>query len=125
MNYQEIDNYLRKSLEDKIKKSDTDKYIYIQFLNKIENHTTHEHKFLHYLDELPEYDEMCDMEDNFLICSYNEYMYQYRNNLLKKNNKRLPIKTNKIIKESFKKSINTPLPVPINSSLRAAFGKKS
>ena len=121
MNYQEIDNYLRKSLEDKIKKSVTDKYIYIQFLNKIENHTTHEYKFLHYLDELPEYDEMCDMEDNFLICSYNEYMYQYRNNLLKKNNKRPPIKTDKIIKEY----TNTPLPVSINSSLPAAFGKKS
>tara|TARA_B100001094_G_C17522271_1_gene480736 strand:- start:35 stop:400 length:366 start_codon:yes stop_codon:yes gene_type:complete len=121
MNYQEIDNYLRKSLEDRIEKSTTDEYIYIHFLNKIENHTTHEYKFLHYLDELPEYDEMCDMEDNFLICSYNEYMYKYRNNLLKKDKKRLP---NKTIKKSFKEYTNTlvsrdsPLPV-------AAFGKKS
>ena len=124
MNYQEIDNYLKKSLKDKIKKSDIDEYIYTQLLNKIENHTTHKYKFLHYLDELPEYDEMCDMEDNFLICSYNEYMYEYRNNLLEKNNKRLPNKPIKIIS---KKNTNTPfvIPIPIKSVLPASFGKKS
>jgi hypothetical protein len=122
MNYQEIDNYLKKSLKDKIKKSDTDEYIYTQLLNKIENHTTHKYKFLHYLDELPEYDEMCDMEDNFLICSYNEYMYEYRNNLLEKNNKRIPNKPKIISKKYTNRPIglSTPILYPV-----AAFGKKS
>ena len=116
MNYQEIDDHLRKCLEDKIKKS-TDRYNYTQFLNKIENHTTHEYKFLHYLDELPDDDDMCDMEDNFLICSYKEYMYQYRNNLFKKNNKRFkPIK--KISKNNYTPMFMNMIPV-------ASFGKKS
>jgi len=68
---------------------------------------------------------MCNQEDNFLICSYNEYMYKYRNNLLEKNKKRLLIKPIKIIS---KKNTNRPIglstpilyPVPV-----AAFGKKS
>ena len=31
MNYQEIDNYLKKSLQDKIKKTTNDKQVYIYF----------------------------------------------------------------------------------------------
>tara|TARA_B100001758_G_C18137076_1_gene466950 strand:- start:108 stop:530 length:423 start_codon:yes stop_codon:yes gene_type:complete len=108
MNYKEIDNYLKKSLEDRIKKSTNDKIFYIHFLNKIENHTTHKYKFLHYLDKISDYGEMCNQEDNFLICCYNEYMYKYRNNLLKKNNKRLLNETIKIIEKS---SITPSFPV--------------
>ena len=122
MNYQEIDNYLKKSLQDKIKKTTNDKQVYIYFLNKIEKHTTHKYKFLHYLDEISVCDEACNMEDNFLICCYNEYMYQYRNNMLKP--------SGSIIKKNIiKKNIINILPknfLPSRTAVPvAAFGKKS
>lgn len=123
MNYQEIDNFLKKSLQDKIKKTTNDKQVYIYFLNKIEKHTTHKYKFLHYLDEISVCDEACNMEDNFLIRCYNEYMYKYRNNIPK------PSKSiYKIIKESVTKKYVSNLPKPFltpEDKRVAAFGKKS
>ncbi len=122
MNYQEIDNYLKKSLQDKIKKTTNDKQVYIYFLNKIEKHTTHKYKFLHYLDEISVCDEACNMEDNFLICCYNEYMYKYRNNMLKPSGS--IIKKN-IINILPKKFIPQQFLPNQTAASVAAFGKKS
>ena len=120
MDYGEINKYLKQSIDKKIKQSTSpDKKMFRDFKNKIENHTIHEYKFLHYLDEIPVDEDICDMEDNFLVSCYNEYMYQYRHNMLKPNRS--------IIKKSIiKKTINNILPkqfIPIIPV--AAFGKKS
>ena len=74
------------------------------------------------LDEISVCDEACNMEDNFLICCYNEYMYQYRNNMLKP--------SGSIIKKNIiKKNIINILPkkfLPSRTAVSvAAFGKKS
>lgn len=115
MDYGKIDTYLKKSIMNKIIESTSvDKELFEKLLNKIENHTLHEYKFLHYLDNIPIDEDMCDMEDNFLVSCYNEYMYQYRNNMLKSNIS--------IIKETNKQFISlkfSPM-VPVR-----AFGKKS
>ena len=101
MDYGKIDTYLKKSIMNKIRKSTSvDKELFKNLLNKIENHTLHEYKFLHYLDNIPIDEDMCDMEDNFLVSCYNEYMYQYRNNMLKSSGallKKLLIKFTKTI----------------------------
>ena len=120
MDYGEINKYLKQSIDKKIKQSTSpDREMFRDFKNKIESHTIHEYKFLHYLDEIPVDEDMCDMEDNFLVSCYNEYMYQYRHNMLKPNRS--------IIKKSIiKKNINNILPkqfIPIIPV--AAFGKKS
>lgn len=84
MDYGEINKYLKQSIDKKIRKS-PDKEMFKNFKNKIESHTIHEYKFLHYLDNIPIDEDMCDMEDNFLVSCYNEYIYQHRNNILKSN----------------------------------------
>ena len=115
MDYGKIDTYLKKSIMNKIRKSTSvDKELFKNLLNKIENHTLHEYKFLHYLDNIPIDEDMCDMEDNFLVSCYNEYIYQYRNNML--------ISNRSIIRETINKSI--PLKILPMVSVRA-FGKKS
>ena len=122
MDYGEIDAYLKKSIKNKIRKSTSvDKELFTIFINKIENHTLHEYKFLHYLDNIPIDEEMCDMEDNFLISCYNEYMYQYRNNMLKPSGSIIKETINKILPKKF-------IPqqfLPIRSVPVAGFGKKS
>ena len=115
MDYGKIDTYLKESIMNKIRKSTSvDKELFTNLLNKIENHTLHEYKFLHYLDNIPIDEDMCDMEDNFLVSCYNEYMYQYRNNMLKSNRS--------IIKETINKFIQLKFPPMVSVS---AFGKKS
>ena len=119
MNYTEIDKYLKKTIDKKISQStSTDKKIFKEFKNKIENHTTNEYKFLHYLDNIPIDDEMCDMEDNFLVSCYYEYMYQHRNNMLK---------SSRTISKTIKNSINSFIKIPFKKKQVpvAAFGKKS
>ena len=119
MDYGEIDAYLKKSIKNKIRKSTSvDKELFTIFLNKIENHTLHEYKFLHYLDNIPIDEEMCDMEDNFLVSCYYEYMYQHRNNMLK---------SSRTISTRIKKGINSFIQIPFNkfNVPVAAFGKKS
>ena len=123
MDYGEIDKYLKRSIDKKIRQSTSpDKEFFKYFKNKIENHTTNEYKFLHYLDNIPIDEDMCDMEDNFLISCYNEYMYQYRNNMLK------PSKTiSSKISKNIKKSIYSFNPISFNKNKVpvAGFGKKS
>ena len=122
MDYGEIDKYLKRSIDKKIRQSTSpDKEFFKYFKNKIENHTTNEYKFLHYLDNIPIDEDMCDMEDNFLISCYNEYMYQYRNNMLKPSGSIIKETINKILPKQF-------IPrqfLPIRSVPVAAFGKKS
>ena len=122
MDYGEIDKYLKQAIDKKIKQSTSpDKEIFKEFKNKIENHTIHKYKFLHYLDNIPIDEDMCDMEDNFLISCYNEYMYQYRNNMLKPSGSIIKETINKILPKQF-------IPrqfLPIRSVPVAAFGKKS
>ena len=117
MDYGEIDAYLKKSIKHKIRESTSvDKELFKNLLNKIENHTLHEYKFLHYLDNIPIDEDMCDMEDNFLVSCYNEYMYQYRNNILKPNRSS--------IKETIKQFIPLKF-LPTRTVQVAAFGNKS
>lgn len=117
MDYGKIDTYLKKSIMNKIRKSTSvDKELFKNLLNKIENHTLHEYKFLHYLDNIPIDEDMCDMEDNFLVSCYNEYMYQYRNNMLKSNRSIIKETINKFIPQQF---------LPIRTVSVRAFGKKS
>ena len=122
MDYGEIDKYLKQSIDKKIRQSTSpDKEFFKYFKNKIENHTTNEYKFLHYLDNIPIDEDMCDMEDNFLISCYNEYMYQYRNNMLKPSGSIIKETINKILPKQF-------IPrqfLPIRKVPVAAFGKKS
>jgi|TARA_Y100000992_G_scaffold110503_1_gene71927 hypothetical protein len=118
MDYGEIDKYLKQSINNKIKQSTSpDKEMFKEFKNKIESHTIHEYKFLHYLDNIPIDEDMCDMEDNFLVSCYNEYMYQYRNNMLKPN------------KPIYKKNVINFIHNPFTSRMKliraSAFGKKS
>tara|TARA_X000000950_G_scaffold279630_1_gene372723 strand:- start:2651 stop:3004 length:354 start_codon:yes stop_codon:yes gene_type:complete len=117
MDYGKIDTYLKKSIMNKIRKSTSvDKELFKNLLNKIENHTLHEYKFLHYLDNIPIDEEMCDIEDNFLISCYNEYMYHYRNNMIKPNRSSIKETIKEIIPQQF---------LPIRTVPVAAFGKKS
>tara|TARA_B100001063_G_scaffold77324_1_gene71810 strand:+ start:3760 stop:4128 length:369 start_codon:yes stop_codon:yes gene_type:complete len=122
MDYGEINKYLKRSIDEKIRQSTSpDKEFFKYFKNKIENHTTNEYKFLHYLDNIPIDEDICDMEDNFLISCYNEYMYQYRNNMLKPSGS---IIKETIIKETINKILQKQF-LPIRPVSVAAFGKKS
>ena len=122
MDYGEINKYLKRSIDEKIRQSTSpDKEFFKYFKNKIENHTSNEYKFLHYLDNIPIDEDICDMEDNFLISCYNEYMYQYRNNMLKPSGS---IIKETIIKETINKILQKKF-LPIRSVSVAAFGKKS
>lgn len=122
MEYSEIDAYLKKSIKNKIRKSTSvDKELFTRFINKIENHTLHEYKFLHYLDNIPKDEDMCDMEDNFLVSCYNEYIYQYRNNMLKPTRSSIKETINKILPKQFIPEQFLP-----NRTIQvAAFGNKS
>ena len=120
MDYGEINKYLKQSIDKKIKQSTLpDKKMFRDFKNKIESHTIHEYKFLHYLDEIPVDEDMCDMEDNFLVSCYNEYMYQYRHNMLKPSGRSIIKKNNNILPKQFIPKQFIPI-IPV-----AAFGKKS
>ena len=122
MDYGEINKYLKQSIDKKIKQSTSpDREMFRDFKNKIESHTIHEYKFLHYLDEIPVDEDMCDMEDNFLVSCYNEYMYQYRNNMLKPSGSIIKKTIYNILPKQF--IPQQFLPTPIVSV--AAFGKKS
>ena len=122
MDYGEINKYLKRSIDEKIRQSTSpDKEFFKYFKNKIENHTTNEYKFLHYLDNIPIDEDICDMEDNFLISCYNEYMYQYRNNMLKPSGS---IIKETIIKETINKILQKQF-LPILPGSVSAFGKKS
>jgi len=122
MDYGEINKYLKRSIDEKIRQSTSpDKEFFKYFKNKIENHTTNEYKFLHYLDNIPIDEDICDMEDNFLISCYNEYMYQYRNNMLKPSGS---IIKETIIKETINKILQKQF-LPILPVSVSAFGKKS
>tara|TARA_B100000902_G_C27097933_1_gene807253 strand:- start:382 stop:741 length:360 start_codon:yes stop_codon:yes gene_type:complete len=119
MDYGEINKYLKQAIDKKIKQSTSpDKEMFKEFKNKIESHTIHDYKFLHYLDNIPIDEEMCDMEDNFLVSCYYEYMYQYRNNMLK---------SSRNISKTIKNSINSFIQIPFKKYQVpvAAFGKKS
>jgi hypothetical protein len=122
MDYGEINKYLKQAIDKKIKQSTSpDKEMFKDLKNKIENHTIHEYKFLHYLDNIPIDEDMCDMEDNFLISCYYEYMYQYRNNMLKPSGSIIKETINKILAKQF-------IPqqfLPTRSVSVASFGKKS
>ena len=122
MDYGEINKYLKQAIDKKIKQSTSpDKEMFKDLNNKIENHTIHEYKFLHYLDNIPIDEDMCDMEDNFLISCYYEYMYQYRNNTLRPSR---TISSN--ISKNIKKSIYSFIPIPFNKKVTVAgFGNKS
>ena len=122
MDYGEINNYLKQAINNKIRQSTSpDKEMFKYFKNKIENHTIHEYKFLHYLDNIPIDEDMCDMEDNFLISCYNEYMYQFRNNTLHPS-----MSISSKISKDFKKSIYSFKPIPFKKTkvAVAGFGKK-